>query len=377
VATLRRIWNLAIKELIHLKRDRLLAPFVILGPLTELIAVAYVSSAGIGNLPLVIVDQSHSGASRAIVQAVENTGVFAPPLFVEDVEEAAQRLEAGATVAVVILPPNFQQDLLAPEKVASVQLLLDGSEPTAAQTALGAVQGVVDAYGARLALQPGGQGAQAVLPIRARLRVWFNEELKQSNYEIPSELGFMLAGVTIMVASLGIARERERGTLEQLLVTPIRDLELIIGKTVTGIVLGYGVFLAMLAVSILGFDLPMQGSWPLLLGLGFFYILVEVGWGIMLSSVSATQLQALLTAFVLMMVEVVFSGYAFPVEAMSPVMRTLANLFPIKHWLLIFRSILLKGAGPWAFWPELVALAVLGTLIMTMSLYFVRRKRLE
>ena len=137
------------------------------------------------------------------------------------------------------------------------------------------------------------------------------------------------------------------------------------------------IFLAMLAVSILGFDLPMQGSWPLLLGLGFFYILVEVGWGIMLSSVSATQLQALLTAFVLMMVEVVFSGYAFPVEAMSPVMRTLANLFPIKHWLLIFRSILLKGAGPWAFWPELVALAVLGTLIMTMSLYFVRRKRLE
>jgi len=377
VATLQRIWTLIVKELIHLKRDRLLAPFVILGPLSELIAVAYVSLAGIENLPLVIVDQSHSGAGRAFVQAVENTGIFARLTFVDDVGDAIPLLEAGMTMAVVIIPPDFQRDMLTPGTSAEVQMLVDGSEPTAAQTALGAVQGVVDSYGGRLALQSGGQAALTALPVRAHLRVWFNEELKQSNYEIPSELGFMLAGVTIMVASLGIARERERGTLEQLLVTPIRDLEFIIGKTVTGIVLGYTVFLAMLAVSIVGFAVPMRGSWPLLLGLGFFYILVEVGWGIMISAVSPTQLQALLMAFVLMMVEVIFSGYAFPVEAMSPVMRMVANVFPIKHWLLVFRSILLKGAGPWAFWPELVALAILGTLILGMTWRFVRWKRLE
>jgi len=377
VATLQRIWTLIVKELIHLKRDRLLAPFVILGPLSELIAVAYVSSTGIGNLPLVIVDQSHSGAGRAFVQAVENTEIFARPVFVQDAGEAILLLEAGKTLAVVIIPPDFQRDMLTPGTAAEVQMLVDGSEPTAAQTALGAVQGVANSYGGRLALQSGGQAALTALPVRAHLRVWFNEELKQSNYEIPSELGFMLAGVTIMVASLGIARERERGTLEQLLVTPIRDLEFIIGKTVTGIVLGYAVFLTMLAVAIVGFAVPMRGSWPLLLGLGFFYILVEVGWGIMISAVSPTQLQALLMAFVLMMVEVVFSGFAFPVEAMSPVMQIVANVFPIKHWLLIFRSILLKGAGPWAFWPELVALAILGTLILGMTWRFVRWKRLE
>lgn len=377
LATLRRIWNLILKELTHLKRDRLLAPFVILGPLSELIAVAYVSSVGIESLPLVVVDGSRTDASRALVQAIEHTGVFAAPLFLDDVQAALPLMESGAVVAVVVIPPDFQEALLRPDRPATVQMLVDGSEPPAAQTALDAVQGVVAAYGARLLLESGARASPEAAPVWARLRVWFNEELKQSNYEIPSELGFMLSGVTIMVASLGIAREREMGTLEQLLVTPIRTMELIIGKTVTGIVMGYAVFLAMLAVSILGFALPMRGSWPLLLGLGFFYILVEVGWGVMISAVSPTQLQALLVAFVLMMVEVIFSGYAFPVESMSPAMRTLANIFPIKHWLLVFRDILLKGVGPWAFWQELVALAVLGSLILTATWRFVRWKRLE
>ena len=134
---LYRIWNLIVKELIHLKRDRLLAPLVILGPLSELIAVAYVSSAGIENLPLVIVDQSHSGAGRAFVQAVENTGIFAYPTFVDEAGEAIFLLEAGRTLAVVVIPPDFQRDLLTPGTAAEVQMLVDGSEPTAAQTALG------------------------------------------------------------------------------------------------------------------------------------------------------------------------------------------------------------------------------------------------
>ncbi|MBC7224798.1 MAG: ABC transporter permease, partial [Anaerolineae bacterium] len=220
LATLRRIWNLILKELTHLKRDRLLAPFVILGPLSELIAVAYVSSVGIENLPLVVVDGSRTDASRALVQAIEHTGVFAAPLFLDDVQAALPLMESGAVVAVVVIPPDFQEALLRPDRPATVQMLVDGSEPPAAQTALDAVQGVVAAYGARLLLESGARASPEAAPVWARLRVWFNEELKQSNYEIPSELGFMLSGVTIMVASLGIAREREMGTLEQLLVTP-------------------------------------------------------------------------------------------------------------------------------------------------------------
>jgi len=140
--------------------------------------------------------------------------------------------------------------------------------------------------------------------------------------------------------------------------------------------LGYIVFLLMLGISLFGFGVPMRGSWPLLLTLAAFYLFVELGWGIMASTISATQLQALLLVFVFTMVEVIFSGYAFPVENMPKALQLVANLFPIKHWLIVFRSILLKGAGPSAYWQELVALAVLGTGILSMTVLLLRRQRL-
>jgi ABC-2 type transport system permease protein len=216
----------------------------------------------------------------------------------------------------------------------------------------------------------------SLMPIDARLRVRFNEELRDSNYTVPSEMGFMLAAITVMVAALGIARERELGTLEQLVVTPLRGVELIIGKAIPAVIISYLVFLMMLAISLLVFDVPMRGSWPLLLTLAAFYLFVELGWGIMASAVSSTQLQALLLVFVFIMIEIVFSGYAFPVENMPRALQLVSNLFPIKHWLIVFRSILLKGAGPSAYWRELVALAILGTCVMSGALLVLRRQRI-
>jgi ABC-2 type transport system permease protein len=179
-----------------------------------------------------------------------------------------------------------------------------------------------------------------------------------------------------MIASLGIARERELGTLEQLLVTPLRSTELIIGKALPVLILGYLNFLIMLALVVFVFKVPMRGSWSLLLGIAFFYLLIEMVWGLMISAVSKTQVQALLMAFMLMMVEVVFSGYAFPVENMPWLLQRVANFVPIKHWLLILRGILLKGAGVDVFWKELLSLAGLGLVINVFTIYFLR-KRLE
>jgi ABC-2 type transport system permease protein len=213
-----------------------------------------------------------------------------------------------------------------------------------------------------------------LVPIDARLRVRFNEELRDSNYTVPSEMGFMLAAITVMVAALGIARERELGTLEQLTVTPLRGLELIIGKAIPAIIMSYMVFLLMLFISLTVFGVPMRGSWALLLVLAAFYLFVELGWGIMASAVSSTQLQALLLVFVFIMIEIVFSGYAFPVENMPRALQLVSNLFPIKHWLIVFRSILLKGAGPSAYWQELVALAILGVGVMGSTVLLLRRQ---
>jgi ABC-2 type transport system permease protein len=309
------------------------------------------------------------------VTMMRNVDTFDLRYHPAQIEDLALLVDQGSVSAAIVIPHGFAANLAdAGSPPPQVQVVVDGSEPAAAEAALNAVRGIVATFGQRASVQPAAFSQGALTPIDARVRVRFNEELKESNYTVPSEMGFMLAAITIMVASLGIARERELGTLEQLMVTPLRPIEMVIGKAVPAILLGYTVFLLMLGISLVGFGVPMRGSGPLLLILAAFYLFVELGWGIMASAISNTQLQALLMVFVLVMIEIVFSGYAFPVENMPRFLQLVANLFPIKHWLIVFRSILLKGAGPSAYWQELVALAVLGTGVVSMTVLILRRQ---
>jgi ABC-2 type transport system permease protein len=371
-----RIWRLTVKELIQLARDRLLAPFVLLGPLTELLLVAWSTSQGIKHLPTIVLDLDHSAASRGLIEAMINTDTF-DPYAVETLDQATAEIQDGRALAAWIIPRGFEAGLLDTAGDApSVQLILDGADAVAAQTAAQVARGVVAAYGQRVAVQSQSSGPLDLSPLDMSLRVWFNEEMKESNYMIPSELGFIAAAIAAMVASMAIAREYELGTLEQLMVTPLRTAELVIGKSVVAIALGYTEFLLMLALVVWGFKVPLRGSLPLLMAIAFFYMLVELGWGLMISAVARTQMQALLIAFAVVMVMVIFCGYAYPVETMPPLMRLIANVFPLKHWLVIFRGILLKGAGLRVFWRELLAIAGLGIAIYAGTVLLMARKRL-
>lgn len=372
---LTRIWNLAIKELIQLWRDKMILLFVLLGPVSELALVAWATSGDIEHLPTAIVDQDRTEASRALVRALENTETFDADFHPLDEKAARNLVDSGTALVAVLIPPRFQEQLLTLGNQAQVQIILDGAEPSAARVAEMSAQGAVAAYAQQIALDRFGAVAdQWGEVISVDMRVWFNEELKTSNYEVPSELGFMLAGVALMLASLGIARERELGTLEQLMVTPLRSTELIFGKALPVLFLSYINFLVMLGLVVFVFKVPMRGSWSLLLIIAFFYLLIEMVWGLAISAVSRTQVQALLLAFTLIMVEVVFSGYAFPVENMPLLLQRLANFVPIKHWLLILRDILLKGAGLDIFWQEVLSLAALGLVIIVGTIFFLRRR---
>jgi ABC-2 type transport system permease protein len=371
-----RIWNLIVKEFIQLFRDRLLAPFVLLGPLSELLMVAWSTSQGIEHLPTAVLDLDHSHASRGLITAMANTETF-DPYFVESLDQITMEIDRGRALAAWVIPPNFERQLLdADGKPAQVQLVVDGADAMAAQTAAEVAGGLVASYGQEITAQPLAAGALQA-PLDMSLRVWFNEEMKESNYMIPSELGFIAAAIAAMVASMAIARERELGTLEQLLVTPLRSMELVVGKSVLAVALGYTEFLLMLAAVVWLFDVPMRGSLPLLMAVALFYMIVELGWGLMISAVARTQMQALLIAFAVVMVMVIFCGYAFPIDTMPPFMQVISNIFPLKHWLIIFRSILLKGAGLDVFWRELLAIAGLGTLIYIGTGLLLRRKQLE
>jgi ABC-2 type transport system permease protein len=370
-----RIWTLAIKELIQLWRDKLILLFIFLGPAAELSMVAWSTSGDIDHLPAAIVDRDHTAASRELVKALENTETFDADFYLQDEDEATALIDSGTALLAVVIPAGFEDRLSSLDKPAQVQIILDGADPSAAGVAERSAEGAIATFAHKAALKRFGPVIdQWGKVIDVDLRVWFNEELKTSNYEVPSELGFMLVGVALMLASLGIARERELGTLEQLMVTPLRSGELIFGKALPVLVLSYGSFLIMLSLTVFVFKVPMRGSWGLLLAIALFYLLIEMVWGLMISAVSRTQAQALLLAFTLMMIEVVFSGFAFPVENMPWLLQRFANFVPIKHWLLILRGILLKGAGVRVFWKELLSLAGLGLVINLSTILFLRRR---
>lgn len=370
---LYRIRTLITKEFIQLFRDKLLAPFVLLGPLSELLLIAWSTSQGIDHLPTAVLDLDYSPASRALVEAMENTETF-DPYYVQSLDDITLDISTGRAMAAWVIPHGFQSELLAGNEAAPVQLIVDGADVMAAQTAVEVGEGVAAAYGQEVMMQT---AAPPMTPLDMSLRVWFNEELKESNFMIPSELGFIAAAIAAMLASMMIARERELGTLEQLMVTPITSFELVVGKSILAIGLGYTEFLLMLGAVVWLFDVPMRGSLGLLMLLALLYMLVELGWGLMISAIASTQMQALLIAFAVIMVMVIFSGYAFPVETMPPFMRIIANIFPLKHWLIIFRSILLKGAGIDVFWREMLAILGLGVLIYGGTIVLLRRKKLE
>ena len=213
--------------------------------------------------------------------------------------------------------------------------------------------------------------------VQPRLRVRYNEEMKKSIYTVPSELGLMLFAIALMIAGVSIARERELGTLERLMVTPIGRFELIVAKSVPAVLLGYLLFLSMLAVAILVFGIPMRGSWGLLLSVSFVFILIELGFGLMISAYAANQIQALMLAFMWVMIEFFFSGYGVPVENMPDILQKIAPIFPIHHYMIIFRAILLKGVGLGAFWPQLLAGFIIGVVVLMLTIWFMGRQKWE
>jgi ABC-2 type transport system permease protein len=378
-----RIWNLVHKEFIQLFRDRLLAPLVIFGPLVELLMIAWSTSQGIDHMPTAVLDIDNSSSSRALIIAMETSETY-DPYIVHSLDEVSEEISSGRAMAAWVIQSGFERDLhRSGVYPASLQLIVDGSDVLTAQTATDVGQGLVASFGVEH-LASGVNGMQALQisgagtpPLDISLRVWFNEEMKESNYMIPSELGFIAAAITAMLASMVIAKEREIGTLEQLMITPIRATELVVGKSVMAVALGYTLFVLMFGMVVWGFGVPMRGSLSLMLVLALIYMLVELGWGLMISSVAKSQMQALLIVFVVILVMVIFSGYAFPVDTMPPFMQLIANLFPLKHWLIVFRSIMLKGAGLDVLWPELLAILGLGVLIYTGTILLLRRKILE
>jgi ABC-2 type transport system permease protein len=369
----KRIWSLVVKEFIHLINDWWMPAFMLFGGVLELLLVGWATSRPMTNLPLMVLDQDQSAASRAVVVALENTGTFALKAEAPNLETIQDALDRGQINAAVVIPPDFDNEMVSAVGHPTLSILLNGAESIPARAALRAIEGAIREMGERIVLRRLGVRPEEFAGFDLSLRVWFNEALSEALYTTPAELGLMLEFTVLLFAALSFSRERELGTLEQLLVMPFSPMEIIIGKSIPVVLVGFFDFVLMLGMIHLAFGVPIRGSLPLLLVLAFGYLLVELGKGMVVSVTSRTQHQAFLFVMMFGMADFMFTGYAAPVESMPRIIQTLANLVPAYHWLAILRGILLKGAGLDVLWPHVLALAALGLVIGTFSLRYVRR----
>ncbi len=370
---MNRILALVKKEFTHLRRDWWMPAFMVFGGLMELVMVAWATSRPITNLPLLVLDYDRSAASRQMVTALVNTGTFNFQGYATDEAAIREAVSRGQVNAAVIIPADFSTHMADPNGRPQMLVILNGAESIPATEALRAVQGVAYERNQQLAVERLGLPPEETAGFDFSLRVWFNESLKDAFYTTPAEFGLMLEFVVLLFAALSFARERELGTLEQLLVMPFSSMQIIIGKAIPVLLIAYSDFLLMLALIRFGFGLPIRGSLALLLLIAFLYMLVELGKGMVISVVSHTQHQAFLLVMLVGMTDFMFTGYAAPVESMPRILQWGANFVPAHHWLTILRSIMLKGAGVDVLWPHMLALFGLGVVILTFSLRFVRR----
>jgi ABC-2 type transport system permease protein len=369
----RRIWSLVIKEFIHLRNDWWMPAFMVLGGALELLLVGWATSRPINNLPIMVLDHDRSASSREMVVALENTGTFRQPEYVSDMVTIEDALVRGNINAAVVIPPDYEDQMASSTGTPTLFFILNGAESTPAIAAKRAIEGLTQTLGERITIERLGLNPDEFSGFTPSMRVWFNEALSEALYSTPAELGLMLEFTVLLFAALAFSRERELGTLEQLLVMPFSSMEIIIGKSIPVVIVGFTDFILMLAMVHFAFDVPVRGSLPLLLLLAFGYLMVELSKGLVISVMSRTQHQAFLLVMLVGMTDFMFTGYAAPVEGMPQVLQWVANFIPAHHWLTILRGILLKGAGLDVLWPNLLWMAGLGLVIGTFSLRYVRK----
>jgi len=325
----------------------------------------------VGDQPVVILDQDHSRLSRQIAVNMDNTQELRVLYYVDSMEEIRYLLDKGQAHLAVIVPSGFARELNSAQSPQSIQVIADATNSVAAAVTLGAATGAMGRLAADLGTSQG-----LVVPefIDFRTDVRFNPEMDFRDFSIPAQLGFITYQVTLAVASLGLARERELGTLEQLLVTPIRHSELAVGKAIPAIAVGGLNFAVMWAISLIMFQVPMNGSLFLLAALTLLFVAAVVNWGLVISAISRTQQQAILLVVLLAMVEIAFSGFLVPVENLPALMQTISRFTPLQHYLVIIRSITLKGAGLDVLWPQVAALAALSLVMGVVAMRIVARR---
>ncbi len=382
---LPRLKSMLVKEFIQAFRDPRMRILLFVPPILQLIVFGYAANTDIRNISLAVYDLDRTPASREMVDRFSSSGYFRISRIATDLRQIRRWIDAGKVSAALQINPGFSREV-GQSQGSTIQVIVDGTDSNTASVIMGYAQGIVAQYSRELLqarlnkipnlpvalkrplLQRGG--------IELRSRAFFNPNLESRNFYVPGIIALLIMLVTLLLTCMSIVREREIGTMEQLIVSPIRPLELILGKTIPFALIGYIDVALVTVVGVSLFEVPIRGSFLLLLAATTLYLLSSLGIGLFISTISRTQQQAMMTMFFFFMPAILLSGFIFPIANMPGVVQVLTYANPLRYFLIIIRGIFLKGIGLNILWPQMVGLAILGGVLFTFSsLRF--RKRLE
>ncbi len=364
---LGRIAVIAGKELRQLRRDRLTIGMMVMLPVIMLLLFGYAINTDVRHMPTVVLDDDNQAQSRDLVRRLEATGFYDIVERVADYPAMARTFRSGQARIGLVVPAGFSAAVVTGHP-AQVQLVVDGSDAQTVASATQSANTVISAWSAEH--RTGG----ATEPITMETAIWYNPDLRTAVFVVPGLVGVILTMTMVMFTSMGIARERERGTLEQLIVSPVRSAELVIGKIVPYIAIGYVQMSLILAVGTIGFSVPFTGSWLALYALASLFIVANLALGLLVSTLVDTQQQAMQLSFFLFLPQILLSGFLFPFEGMPYPAQLLGQALPLTHFLRIIRGIVLKGATLADLVPEIESLAVIGGVFIVLSALRFRKK---
>ena len=366
---MHRILVLLVKELTQIRRDKSLFGLLLIAPVIQLLILGFAATTDVRDITLAVRDNDHSWHSREYVRALGASGYFHTSAIAGPAAQDGARLVSGQAGLVLVIPPDFGRQL-ARRQPATVQVLVDGADSNFGVQGLNYLQRATALFSSRLVrpaqVDLATRGGVRLPGVTVESRAWFNPDLRSRLYTVPALMGVLLMVTTMVITSMALVKEREEGTLEQLLVTPLRAPEIIAGKLLPFVAIGIAeVTLALVAIRLI-FGIALRGSLLDLYLLSALFLLTTLGLGVFVSTLVKTQQQAMLVAtFFVMIPFVLLSGFIFPVENMPAPIQPLARLIPLKYYLTIVRGLFLKGTGWRELWPQAAALAVFGVTIFT------------
>ena len=373
-----RIKHILLKEFIQISRDKRMVAMIFLAPVFQLFILGYAVTTDVNNISLAVLDYDKTSQSRELISAFVNSGYFQIKKFVSSENELYPLLDKGEVASALKINPKFGSNLKK-EVPTEVQFIVDGTNSNTAMVVTNYANQIISQQSKKIIVErlikkrglSLSTGEKSFIPqvsgVDNRIIAWYNPTLKSVNYNVSAMLSVILFVATVMLTSMAIVREKEMGTMEQILVTPIKSVELLLAKIFPFIIIGFTDVLLVTAVALFWFKVPFRGDFLLLLFCVGLYLLTTLGIGLFISTISKTQQQALLSTFFIMMPMIILSGFMFPIANMPKVFQYITYLIPLRYFLVIIRGIFLKGSGLDILWKEMVPLALLGVSIFGLS----------